>query len=341
MFLWSLLAVFRAPTFRLFLLAVGATEYGLVLSLVCLGLFLVPASGVSGDLGHLLALVAAGLFLSSFVRGCLLARREGLPFFGKRIRSRPVLRKMRCEYAKGLQAECFFPAGGKALPLVVAVHGGGWNSGSNLENADFLRDLAGLGFFVASVSYRLAPESIWPAQREDVLTGLRHLLPRSGELGFDPDRIYLLGVSAGGQIASALATAQLAPEVRGCICLYAPFDLVYAYENGKENDILNSLSLLRQLLGGTPESARKNFRDASAYHLVRPDAPPFLLLHGTRDELVWVGQSCRFAARLRENGVACAFVELPWATHAFEYGGIGPGRRIALSAIQRFVFSGN
>jgi len=66
-------------------------------------------------------------------------------------------------------------------------------------------------------------------------------------------------------------------------------------------------------------------------------APPFLLLHGTRDDLVWVQQSRRFAKRLGELGADARFVERPWATHAFDFNMSGPGGQIAGACLDAFL----
>ncbi|MDQ5980904.1 MAG: hypothetical protein QG602_3882, partial [Verrucomicrobiota bacterium] len=67
------------------------------------------------------------------------------------------------------------------------------------------------------------------------------------------------------------------------------------------------------------------------------DSPPTLLVHGYPDRLVWYRHSRRLAARLTELGVPGTHVELPWATHAFDYNPDGPGGQVADAAITEFL----
>lgn len=336
LFLWSLLAVAPAPTFWAFLLSVAAREYGIYPA--GLSVFFLALSWRDSAPAAVLFALAAVLFFSAWPRGWRFARRNGLDFFAVPRGGGGAVQEVRLEFEGSLHADCFWRTDGSLLPLVVVVHGGGWEGGHTRESLGFLRGLARDGCFVASVSYRLAPGACWPAQRDDVLAGLRAVLARAEELGIDRSRVFLLGASAGGQIASAAACSGEAPPLAGCIALYAPFDMLFAYEHGREDDMLRSPQLLRQVFGGTPEEVPGNYRSASAYHLLSPASPPFLVLHGSRDDLVWTAQSRRFAERARGMGVSCTYYELPWANHAFEHNPSGPGGRIAAAAVRKFIF---
>ena len=110
----------------------------------------------------------------------------------------------------------------------------------------------------------------------------------------------------------------------------------YAYEFARTDDILNSLKLVKQYLGGTPTEARANYDSASSILLAQRDSPPTLLIHGQRDELVWFRQSERLSARLDALGTPHCFLQLPWATHAFDYNFNGPGGQISTYAVEKF-----
>lgn len=232
----------------------------------------------------------------------------------------------------------FYPAVGRAAaPCVIVIHAGGWDSGDRKQFPEFNHWLAGKGYAVAAISYRLAPKFQWPAQREDVLAAIALLKARAGELGIDPTRLVLLGRSAGGQIAQAVGYAANEPAIRGVIGLYAPSDLIFGYVNTHENDMLKSPALMRQFLGGTPESARANYESASAIFQVTRRSPPTLLLHGTIDAVSWYRHSVRLDAKLAEHGVPRAFVQLPWATHAFDFNLRGPGGQLTTYAVEWFL----
>lgn len=245
-------------------------------------------------------------------------------------------------YADGLALD-FYRAPATAathhsgVPCVILVHGGGWDGGSRAEIAQFDQWLAGRGYAVAAIDYRLAPKFQWPAQRDDVLAAIAFVKKHAVALGIDPTRLVLLGRSAGGQIAEAVGYTANDPALRGVVAFYAPSDMVFAYVNAREDDMLKSPTLMRQFLGGTPDTARENYDSASALPRVGPATPPTLLLHGEIDALVWYRHSVRLDARLAERGVPHAFVALPWATHAFEYNLSGPGGQLTTFALEWFL----
>lgn len=346
----SLLAIFRAPNLPLFRLAVGATEFGQWFALAALGVAAAtPHRDPVGQLAVALSLVAAALLLSPSLRAALAARRlrKILRVFGAPpplFRWRALFRRPeshrpsgeRRQTPDGVPFDFYRAEADCAAPLVVVIHGGGWMAGAADEMAAWNRWLARRGFAVAAVEYTLVPHATWPRQRDEALAVIADLRAHAPLHGLDPDRVFLLGRSAGGQIAAAIATLPAQPWLRGCVALYAPFDMDFAYAHGRDDDALRSAWLLRSYLGGAPAEQPVHYREASAYHLVTPAAPPFLLLHGRRDELVWSAQSARFAARLADLGVPHAYLELPWATHAFDFHLHGPGGQILAAALETF-----
>jgi acetyl esterase/lipase len=219
----------------------------------------------------------------------------------------------------------------------VLVHGGGWSGGDRKQIPAYNHWLARRGYAVAAISYRLAPQFRWPAQRDDTLAVIAFLKSRAAELGIDPTRLVLLGRSAGGQVALAVAYTANDPAIRGVVALYAPSDLIFGYVNTHENDMIRSPTLMRQFLGGTPDSARANYKSASPLFHVGPRTPPTLLLHGENDALVWHRHSVRLDARLAEAGVPHAFVSLPWAGHALDFNRHGPGGQLTAFALEWFL----
>ena len=241
------------------------------------------------------------------------------------------------EFAPGLRLDFFRAVDRTTAPCVVVIHGGGWDGGDRQQLAELNHWLARRGFAVAAIDYRLAPQSIWPAQREDTLAALDFLKRQAVELGVDPERLVLFGRSAGGQIASAVGYGSADPAIRGVVSFYAPHDMFFAYSSAREDDFLKSPQLMRQYLGGPPSMAQANYESASGHQKVRVGSPPTLLVHGSIDTLVWNQHSVRLQARLAEARVPHVYVELPWATHAFEYNLTGPGGQLATYALAGFL----
>ncbi|MFZ9682902.1 MAG: alpha/beta hydrolase, partial [Cephaloticoccus sp.] len=356
----ALLTVRPAPVWVPWKLALLAGEFGhrlvgLPLVVGVGGAWLVRAAPVPAVASMLAGAAALALFLKPVWQARRLARQlparlaaafgavpRPLPAFrwrGLLARpARPVTRTTRT-FAPGLNLDLYRDADAPhPLPCMVVVHGGGWDGGDRDELAGFNHWLARQGVVVAAVDYRLAPAHGWPAAGDDVQAALKWLQAQADECGIDPENIFLLGRSAGGQIVAAVGFALGTPAVRGVIALYAPHDMAFAWGVSREDDALNSLNLMRQYLGGPPDLARADtYLSASAQYLVGPATPPTLLLHGTLDTLVWRRHSERLAAALAAAGRPHLLLELPWATHAFEYHLAGPGGQLTACAVRWFL----
>jgi acetyl esterase/lipase len=251
------------------------------------------------------------------------------------------------QYADGLALDFYraagTAAGGSPRPCVIVIHGGSWVSGNRLDGGTkrWLNDwLAGLGYAVASIDYRLSPQFQWPAQRDDLLAAIRFLRDHAAALGIDPDRLVLLGRSAGAQMATAAAYAEVIPGVRGIVDIYGPTDFELTWDAATRPRSLDHRYNLEIFLGGSPETARAAYQSASGAMLVTPRAPPTLILHGGLDINVFPEQAECLDRKLDEAGIPHALVWLPWAAHAFDFVNFNtPGAQIGRYAIVRFLAS--
>jgi acetyl esterase/lipase len=358
-FALGLLTLVRAPDWAEWRLAVLAGEYGYAVAGLPLLIAFLAASTRGTHSGVALAtLLVSALAIGLLVRPVIEAARvaQVLPerlstAFGAMNLTRetfavsalvgrsaePVAIETR-EFAPGLLLDYYRPAKAAGpVPCVMVVHGGGWDSGDRTQLASFNHWIASLGYAVAATSYRLAPQHTWPSPREDTLAAIAYLKANAVSLGLDPARLVLLGRSAGGQIAEVVAYTVRDPAVRGLVALYSPSDLNFGYANAWEDDALKSPTLMRQYLGGPPETAKAAYDSASALNHVTADSPPTLQLHGRLDGLVWHRHSERLEARLNELKVPNVFVSLPWATHAFEVNQRGPGGQLTTYAVEWFL----
>ncbi len=225
------------------------------------------------------------------------------------------------EYADGLSLDFYRSGVGSPRPCVIVIHGGSWVSGNRLDDGTtrWLNDwLAGLGYAVASIDYRLAPQFKWPAQRDDLLAATRFLRAHSSALGIDENRLVLLGRSAGGQMATATAYAQVIPGVRGIVDVYGPTDFYRTWEVATHPRNLDHRYNLELFLDGSPETAHEAYDSASSAMLVTRRAPPTLILQGELDINVFSEQSEVLDRNLAAAGVPHVLISLPWAGHAFD-----------------------
>lgn len=368
------LSVVRTPPWLSWKLGLVAGEFGHWLAVVMLvvavvGFALVPGSAsklaayLAGG-GAVAALVAMGLGMRPAALAARIARDlpaemkrgfgvepTGVPFAWSRLWSvrgvAPVSVETRTYGPGGALAMDVYREAGNAdrlQPVVIVIHGGGWDSGDRFQLTAFNHQVARMGYVVAAISYRLAPAHVWPAQKEDVLAAIAQVKTHAAELGADATRIVLLGRSAGGQIASAVGYGVDDPAVVGVVGLYSPHDLNFAWRYAREDDALNSPKLMRQYLGGPQSERAAAYDDASGIRFVkRRDAadprptPPTLLMHGTIDQLVWRRQSERLTTVLAVNEVPHVFVELPWAVHAFDFNPHGPGGQLLDYALRNYL----
>jgi acetyl esterase/lipase len=244
-------------------------------------------------------------------------------------------------YSNSLKLDFYRAVGEMPAPCVVAIHGGAWREGDRTESKAVRQCndwLARHGYAVASIDYRLVPKAIWPAQRDDVLAALAYLRVHAAELGIDPARFVLLGRSAGGQLAEAVAYSAHDPGIRGVIAFYAPADMSLSWRQSSPGDSLQQRQILQNFLGGTPDSAPGAYESSSGALVVERGSPPTLLLHGSLDTIVPENQSELMHEKLAAAGVPHLLVSLPWATHGFDYLNLGgPGGQITTYSVEYFL----
>jgi acetyl esterase/lipase len=219
--------------------------------------------------------------------------------------------------------------GDRVLPVVVYIHGGGWERGDKKEGHKVLSELVLTGHYAAvTVGYRLSGEATWPAPIHDCKAAVRWVRANARKYGFDPDRIGACGGSAGGHLAAMVGVTGDVNALEGTCgspgyssrvqCVAATsgaYDFTHFYEQttGKSNST-RAQTVVRQLLGGTPDEKPDVARSASPVTYVTPDDPPFLLGHGTLDPSVPFDQGLTFLAALKQAGVPVTFIR-------FENGG--------------------
>ena len=211
----------------------------------------------------------------------------------------------------------YFPEAGGPWPAIVYVHGGSWMHGDKSEARMFASLMTAQGYLVVSVNYRLYPAAQFPAMIQDVKCAVRSLRANAVQYNLDPNRIGAVGVSAGGHLAGLVGTTDASAgwdvgeyldqssRVRAVIAMAGVMDLSRNFPNA-------DIEAMKRIGFG-----EYNVVEASPISHVTPDDPPFLLIHGDRDEVVPVEQSQVMYERLVQENITAQLVIVQNARHSF------------------------
>jgi acetyl esterase/lipase len=217
--------------------------------------------------------------------------------------------------------------GGRA-PVLLQVPGGAWITGNKRGQAHpLMSHLADLGWICAAINYRHSPRNTWPDHIVDVKRAIAWVKAHIAEYGGDPDFIAITGGSAGGHLSSLAALTANDPQfqpgfedadtgVQAAVPFYGVYDFTRT-DGALHPDMMPMVEaqVFKRRLADVPAS----YQSASTVTHVRPDAPPFFVLHGRNDSLIPVEQARDFVARLRQVSTRpVVYAELPYAQHGFD-----------------------
>jgi len=210
------------------------------------------------------------------------------------------------------------PAGTEKRMATIHIHGGGFTAGSKDTLADRIAPFAALGYVAIATQYRLFGEAKWPAQMDDVKAAIRWTRANAKSLGVDPERIAVVGYSAGGQLALFAAGTGNRPEFEGnngtpgagtqvaACCAYYPSTDVRPRPDGSANALLPA---------GSDEAAH---RAASPLTYIAKGYPPTVIFHGTADVTIPLESSERLFKQFRDAKVPAEFHAFEGVPHAFD-----------------------
>ena len=222
-------------------------------------------------------------------------------------------------------------------PCVIVVHGGSWAGGDSRQLPELNSYLAKLGYHVASINYRMAPEFQCPAPVEDLKNALQYLRSHATELSIDTNNFVLLGRSAGAQIAMLAAYTFHDTTIRGVVSFYGPADMVWGYSLPANPLVMDSRKVMEDYLGGTYKQVPQKYFESSPVEFVSAQAPPTLMIHGPNDPLVAYEHNTHLIAKLKQYHIKHYLLTLPWATHGCDYTLNGPSGQLSTYAVTRFL----
>jgi pectinesterase len=214
-----------------------------------------------------------------------------------------------------LMLDAHVPAGAGKFPVVLIVHGGGWMTGDREKDIVPVFAPVATNFTWFTISYRLAPTNRWPACYEDVQTAIRWVKAHAAEFKGDPERIALLGYSAGGHLVTLAGTrAGADTRVQAVAAFAPPTDLVA--DNERRGGLSISMTNLFNY-GSTniTDDVRAVLKENSPSTYVKPGLSPFLIIQGSADKTVPANQSLAFQEKLKSAGVDCELILIPEGTH--------------------------
>jgi acetyl esterase/lipase len=223
--------------------------------------------------------------------------------------------------------DIYLPPNAKGkVPIVILIHGGGWLGNDKYADIGYMKktvaEIVNGGFALASIDYRFSTQAIFPAQIQDCNRAISFLFDNADKYGLDKNRIAVMGFSAGGHLASLIGLSNnnnvdaffmpgtnKAFSFKAVVDFYGPAELILLPGN---NDPKSPESIL---IGATLLSRPDLARAASPVAYVDKNDPPFLIIHGEKDDIVSNKQSQLLSSWLNVAGVKNELVIVIDAPH--------------------------
>jgi acetyl esterase/lipase len=217
----------------------------------------------------------------------------------------------------------------KLPPIVIWIHGGGWEAGSKSDGCPL--PLLKAGFAMASVEYRFSQVAKFPAQILDCKAAVRWVRANAAKYHYNADKIGVVGASAGGHLVALLGTTNDDPQLEGSegttgvsssvqavVDYFGPTDFPAIVKQATPEQDANLDNPVTHLFGGTVVEKADLARLASPISHVSPKACPFFILHGDHDNIVPLSQSTELNDALKTAGVSSQLVVVKGGGHGFD-----------------------
>ena len=218
----------------------------------------------------------------------------------------------------------------KPLPVVVYIHGGGWRNGRKDGGLRWVRPYVESGQYAGvSIGYRLSGEAKWPAQIHDCKAAIRWLKGNAKKYRLDPDKIGVIGTSAGGHLTAMLAVTGKGEELAGelgkhlqeesriacAVDFYGPTEMLTMNDHPSRIDHDAEDSPESLLIGGAIQKHPQKAKHASPISYITADDRNLLIVHGEDDQLVPHPQSTAFYQALQKVGAAPLMITIQGGGH--------------------------
>ena len=223
--------------------------------------------------------------------------------------------------------DIYLPANAKEkIPLVIFIHGGGWLSNDKYADMGYMKktvaEIVSSGYALASIDYRFSTQAVFPAQMQDCNRAVSFLYDNADQYGIDKNSFAVMGFSAGGHLASMVGLSKnneipafympgtsKSFSFKAVVDFYGPAELILFPGSNDEK------SPEGLLIGAAPLSRPDLAKAASPITYVDKNDPPFLIIHGEKDEMVSPKHSQLLSAWLSVVGVPNELVIVKDAPH--------------------------
>ncbi len=230
--------------------------------------------------------------------------------------------------AKALLLDLHIPDGPGPFPAAILIHGGGFDEGSKSTNVrPLFEPLANAGFAWFSIDYRMAPEFKFVDTREDVSSAIRWVKANAQKYHVDARKIVIIGESAGGLLVNYAGTHEK-PDTRvaAVVDMYGPVDYgKLALERREHPERFNMTSISRHANNGggihyfgvdqLDDAGLQKLHSLAPIAAVHKGMPPFLCIHGTKDDQVSYDQSTAMCAAMHKVGASCELITVEGGGH--------------------------
>jgi acetyl esterase len=220
------------------------------------------------------------------------------------------------------------PDGAGLFPAAILIHGGGFDEGSKSTNPKPLFEpLANAGFAWFSIDYRLAPKVKFPQANDDVMSAIRWVKAHARDYHLDPNQIVLIGESAGGWLVNYAGTHETADtKVAAVVDFYGPVDYArLAQARIDHPELFNMTSISRHASNGggihyfglekLDDAGKAELNKLAPLRAVHKGMPPFLVIHGTKDDQVLYEQSTLMCDAMHKVNVTCDLITIAGGGH--------------------------
>jgi acetyl esterase/lipase len=348
--------IFPAPSYYIWLYSVAVSEWSLWFGLIAIASVIFAVFGKSPTLIYsstIIGVITCVISLYPFFSSLSVAKEKGASlsikqYFAAITGNKPKEIQFQTRvFAKtneiDLKLDIYSPNATQSDGAsIIVIHGGSWSGGVRNDFPQWNQWFAENGFTVFDIDYTLSPQPNYLTAINDVKSAVRWVKQNAQEFNISPDKITLLGRSAGAHLAliGGYSAKSQDEQVSRVISVYAPTDLIWDYANLSNEYVIDGRGTLAKFLGGNPNESqeiRDRFIFASPIENVSRNSPPTLLIHGGKDQLVRLENMERLASKLNDSNVRNETLYIPYGQHGFDYNFNGWGSQLTKAAILEFL----